>query len=172
MKIETVGDQAEAALAEITLRKLLSEYDLERFMLTRHIRIQPGVIPHSHPVLTLDTEFAGQPERFLAALLHEQMHWLVSKNESGMYRAVADFIDRYPDVPVGGTESAHNRFSVYLHFIVNWLELQALATCVGETQARGILATLPYYRWIYAKLLEDEDDIAEINRRHGFVLPE
>lgn len=151
---------------------LLSRYTLDRFLLTRHIRIEPDIIPHSHPILTLNTEFIDEPDRYLAGFLHEQMHWHVSRNEAGMYRAVADFIDRYPEVPVGGAESAHNRFSVYLHFIVNWLELGALESCIGPTRTRELLATQPYYRWIYATLLKDEIEIASINRRHGFDLPQ
>lgn len=171
MIIECIGDPTLTAPAEATLRELLVSYDLERFMLTRQVRIEPGVIPHSHPVLTLGIEFSTEPERYLAGFLHEQMHWHVSNNEAGMYRAVADFIDRYSEVPVGGTESAHNRFSVYLHFIINWLELLALESCLGAVRARHILATQPYYRWIYATLLRDEAEIAGINRRHGFDLP-
>jgi len=171
LQIDCIGDPVRTGPAEASLRQLLAKYDLQRFLLTRHVRIEPDVIPHSHPVLTLDTEFAHEPDRYLAGFLHEQMHWHVTENEAGMYRAVADFIDHYPEVPVGGAESAHNRFSVYLHFIVNWLELLALESCLGASRAREILATHQYYRWIYATLLRDEHVIAAINRRQGFDLP-
>lgn len=168
MKIELVCDTPETRAAEQVLQRLLQSYDLGRFIFTRHIRIEPGVIPHSHPVLTLNTASTGEPERYLAGFLHEQMHWLVSGREADMYRAVADFIDLYPEVPVGGSESAHNRFSVYLHFIVNWLELHALGHCIGMQPACAILASHPYYRWIYRTLLVDEHKIGVVNRRYGF----
>lgn len=37
------------------LQRLVRGYDIHPWMFTRRIRIESGVIPHSHPVLTLNT---------------------------------------------------------------------------------------------------------------------
>jgi hypothetical protein len=38
------------------------------------------VAPHSHPVLTLNTQLIAEPNRHLMLLLHEQMHWFFDVN--------------------------------------------------------------------------------------------
>src|SRR5689334_3245027 len=60
------------------LRRLLRTYDLHRWLFTRDILIQSGVIPHSHPVLTLNTRYLVDDTAELATFVHEQLHWFLT----------------------------------------------------------------------------------------------
>src|SRR5262245_40906725 len=116
--------------AERTRDRLLDlrrRFDLSPFEYTRRVRIAPLDIPHSHPTLTLNG-FARDDLGVLTTYLHEQMHWYVTwyshvhaqrwQEIWGALRA------RYPDVPAGKPDGAADEFSVYLHLIVNWLEVE------------------------------------------------
>ena len=48
------------------LERLLSTYDLSKWIFTRKILIESRVIPHSHPVLTLSTRHLKDDELLLA----------------------------------------------------------------------------------------------------------
>src|SRR5690242_10916965 len=60
------------------LRRLLRTYDLHKWLFTRDILIQSGVIPHSHPVLTLNTRYLVDDTAELATFVHEQLHWFLT----------------------------------------------------------------------------------------------
>ena len=49
-----------------------------RLEFTKHVRVAPTEIPHSHPVLTLNTQLYN-PDEILCLYLHEQMHWYEDK---------------------------------------------------------------------------------------------
>jgi hypothetical protein len=60
------------------LRRLLRTYDLHKWLFTRDVLIQSGVIPHSHPVLTLNTRYVDDDTAQLATFVHEQLHWFLT----------------------------------------------------------------------------------------------
>ena len=78
---ETHIDLSEAERAsngiKSMLLKLRGEHDLAPFEYTRKVRIAPGEIPHSHPVLTINTMVRDE-QPLLSLYLHEQMHWYVT----------------------------------------------------------------------------------------------
>lgn len=170
IEIELAETTPTTLRAERVLRELLARYDLRAYAFTRKVRIESGVIPHSHPVLTLNTRSLDDPERWLAQYLHEQIHWFLSAREAATQQAIAAFKQRYPDLPTGRDQVARNVYSTYLHFAVNWLELIALRHYLGAARAEEILSTQPFYRWIYATVIRDEDAIAALMRRHGLVI--
>jgi hypothetical protein len=51
---------------------------LRPFEYTNHLRVAPTEIPHSHPILTLNTALFD-PNAILCEYLHEQMHWYLTK---------------------------------------------------------------------------------------------
>ncbi|MCR9212184.1 MAG: hypothetical protein NXI13_00590 [Proteobacteria bacterium] len=61
------------------LFKLHDRYDLSRWEYTKKVRIAPYEIPHSHPILTLNSQYAIGPgadeDLILATYIHEQLHW-------------------------------------------------------------------------------------------------
>jgi len=164
---------AEAAKAMLT--ELRMRYDLSRWEFTDKVRIAPFEIPHSHPVLTLNSQYAIGPgkdeELFLATYVHEQIHWLLDDHRSeGTERASEEFKGKYPNFHEGTPSTAQDEYSTYLHFAVNWLELTALIELHGTERARAILARHRIYSKIYGAVLTETDVIETVLLKTG-VLP-
>lgn len=160
--------------AKVDFEKLLKKYDVSRYLFTKKVQIEDGVIPHSHPILTLNTRYIDQPLKQLTTFLHEQIHWWVSENDDGVSAAIAEFRKRYPKIPTERREIARNEYSTYLHLVVCYLELIAMRDVAGEKAAAEAFNWLKghHYRWIYRTVLKDEAEIAEVVKRHGLMLPE
>ena len=79
LAITLKNDSAREVETKVQLEKLLEQHDLSRWIFTREIVIDEKTgIPHSHPVLTLSTNYSGQDARFLSAFVHEQLHWFLN----------------------------------------------------------------------------------------------
>ena len=156
------------------LRRLLHTHDLRKWLFTRDVLIQSGVIPHSHPVLTLNTRYLDDDTAQLATFVHEQIHWFLT-DQVGHARtnaAVSELRGLYPQAPTVPPEGARDEWSTYLHLIVCTLELQALTALLGEPSARQQLARWTHYTWVYQTVLTDTEKIADLVRRHGMIVPE
>lgn len=149
------------------MERLLETYALEKWQFTDKVVIQSFVIPHSHPVLTLNTRYLDNDVEQLATYLHEQIHWYADDHEAQVDKTIAAFKEMYPEVPVGNGEGARTTESSYLHLLVCWLELDGLGELVGKQKARDNLAVKTYYRWIYKTVLEDADEIGRVIKKHG-----
>ena len=122
------------------LNRLLGQYNLSKWIFTKKVVVDYNTrIPHSHPVLTLDTDYADD-ESLLSTFVHEQIHWFTDAKSDAVNKAVAEFKTFYPEVPVGKGEGARDEFSTYLHFIVCYLEFSAMKELLGEPKAREIMA--------------------------------
>jgi hypothetical protein len=156
------------AQAKERLRRLLRQYDLSKWIFTRKVLIEDGVIPHSHPVLTLDTKEDG--DVLLATFVHEQIHWFLSANFDRTGKAKAELRAIYPKVPVGSPDGARNKESSYLHLIVNYLEYEAMRELVGEARAKKVFAGKGYYRWIYRTVLTDSGRVKDVVERNKLLI--
>lgn len=154
------------------LDKLRAEHDLRPFEYATRMRIAPGEIPHSHPVLTLNTMLRAEGP-LLSTYLHEQMHWYVtwySYAHTAGWRAIRKELEaRYPAVPVAFPEGAHSAASSYLHLIVNWLEVEATSTLLGREAAVEIASRNFVYSGIYKIVLAEWDGLARLYRERGLV---
>jgi hypothetical protein len=146
------------------LEGLLQKYNLSKWMFTRKILIEDKVIPHSHPVLTLNTKEDG--DVLLATFVHEQIHWFLSANFERTEKAKAELKAIYPEVPVGSPNGARSKESTYLHLIVNYLEYEATRELLGEGRAKAVFEGKGYYRWIYKTVLTDSSRIKDIVERN------
>ena len=153
------------------LLRLVEDHDVDRWIFTHEVVIESGVIPHSHPVLTLNTRFVDDDRKQLAMFLHEQFHWYTFERGDQMGAAMAEVRERFPTVPVGKPEGAHSEFSTYIHLVVCYLELQAVTELQGESFARASLAANENYTWIYEQVLSDDGFIKGVLQRHGLSLP-
>src|SRR2546425_11544621 len=97
--IQLVNETAEEAKTRDRLLRVLEKHPLERWQFTDRVQIEEGVIPHSHPVLTLGT---GYPSDLavLSSYVHEQLHWFAA-SLTGSQAAMEQLRDRYPNPPVG-----------------------------------------------------------------------
>ena len=164
-----VGSDREKA-AERQLRQLLDAYDLDHLIETRRVRIEGGAVPHSHPVLTLNTRHLDDDDRQLATFVHEQLHWRLSATIDAADAAIADLRTLYPDVPVGGGQGGRDAYSTYLHLIIGILEIDALADLLGRSRARALIGRFDIYRWVYGEVLDNETQIREVVEAHGLAL--
>ena len=169
--IELASGSAREKAAETQLTRLLETYDLDALIFTTSVRIESRVIPHSHPVLTLNTRHLDDDERQLAVFIHEQMHWYSLQVGDGFGAALAELQMLYPSVPVGRDQGGRDEHSTYLHLIICMLEYDGLTRFLGKERARAVIERADVYRWIYDKVLNDESAIRSIMTSHGLALP-
>ncbi len=163
------GSDAEVKTRE-KLLALLSRYNLSKWHFTDVVRIEQGVVSHSHPVLTLNTRHLDDDAILLANYIHEQIHWFLSEHEVETINAISEIRRTYKSVPVGFPEGARNEHSTYLHLIVCFLEFKALVELLGRTKAQEALKRRDLYLWIYATVSRDFEEIAKIVASHGLEL--
>lgn len=156
LEITEVRPNKWTALTKQNLVHLFQVYELDPYLYTRKIRVQSRVIPHSHPVLTLNTRYAEHPNKLLASLLHEELHWFVGgENAKKTNKAIEELKKIYPQVPKeGGAKSTH---STYLHLIVCYLEYISIIHYLGEKEAKKMIEEMikkdKVYPWIYTQVL-------------------
>jgi hypothetical protein len=51
------------------LMRLFEQHTLDKWLYTEHIQIEEQAIPHSHPVLTLNTRHPDDPQALLATYM-------------------------------------------------------------------------------------------------------
>ena len=174
------GTRKEQLLQE-QLLSLFDCYSLDKWLYTEKVNIKEGVIPHSHPVLTLSPQTRGVDFDYLANLaqllgtyIHEQLHWFLLleskfeayKNASNKFRAL------YPSLPTECPEGCGSSRSNYLHIQVNYLEYQGLRELLGEDKARAVFKRIPYYTAICTLVLQDYEKIGEAMTRYKLTVAE
>lgn len=165
--------EREAARIRDWLSALRKRHDLSRYEFTRIVQIVPGGPTFSHPILTLGTRFTETEDLLLATYLHEQMHWYLWRLGGPDVDPIAPFFDelvrRYPKAPIKLPEGARNYEQTYLHLVVCWLELAALAELIGRERAEALADTQWGYRWIYRTVIKDWEDIERLLRSHKII---
>jgi hypothetical protein len=173
IEIDLASVQRAAVCVCDMLAGLRRRYDLARFEYTRQVRIAPTELPHSHPVLTLNTSFVRDEVALLSAYLHEQLHWYLtwySKSRPSDWDALfARLRARYPQVPAANEGGAQDAFSTYLHLVLNWCEVEAASQFIGRDAAVEHVGRLPFYRWIYRTVLDDWDELGALYRESAVV---
>ena len=161
------GNEAEQ-LTRAQLRSLLSTYDLCPWLVTRKVNIEAQVIPHSHPVLTLNTRHLNRDDLLLSTFLHEQLHWFVSEHEQDASAAMAELRVLFPKIPVGYPEGSDDEAGNYEHLIVIALEYQADRALLGEEGARKVMDfwAQDHYTWLYKTMLSRAPEIEAILKAH------
>ncbi len=156
------------------LLRLLYTHDLQKWLFTPNILIQDGVIPHSHPVLTLNTRYLEDDTAQLATFVHEQLHWFLTDRveRAKTQAALTELRALYPTVPTKPPAGAGDERGTYLHLIVCTLELQAVTELLDEPRARQQLERWTHYTWVYRTVLTDTERLGGVLQRHGIVVPE
>lgn len=125
--------------AEKILEKLNQSYDLDLISITKKIIIKSNEIPHSHPILTLNTRYIENEVAFFSVFIHEQIHWHLSNLEfkGRVNQFVHEVKKQYPNIPVGiQNGGARTKHSSYLHLAVIFLEYDMLAYFIGRNDAK------------------------------------
>ena len=168
LTISLVNGTEREARARDQLLRLLDLYDLRRWQFTNRVCIEQGVIPHSHPVLTVNTRYPDDDVLALSTYLHEQLHWFTWRRYRKTRRALGDLKSRYPDPPIAFPEGAGNEGSSYLHYLVCYLEYRSMIEVVGPEEAHRVIDAwcASHYTEIYRTVLRDFEEIGEIATRH------
>jgi len=162
----------EEAEARQQLQRLLATYDLDPWIFTTRIRVAAGEIPHSHPILTLNTKYLDDDARQLSTFLHEQLHWYESadEREAALGQAIEDLRALYPNPPNHEEIGTRSEYSTYLHLVVNWMTFDALRHLLGDEEARRLTDENRIYRWVNQRVLDDTEAIGAILNEHGLVI--
>lgn len=164
IRITEIGPNKWTALTRQNIEHLIQVYHISPLFFTKEIHIQSRVIPHSHPVLTLNTRYAEQPKKLLSVLLHEQLHWWEERRKVDTNKAIVDLKKLFPVLPKEGL--AKDTHSTYLHLIVCFLEFESLVYYLGKKEANEIIRELIHkdkiYPWIYTQVLNRYQDINKI----------
>lgn len=173
IEIKLKQGNAQELLARDQLQRLLGEHDVSAYYFTKEVIIEQYAIPHSHPILTLNTRHLNQDDEALSTFLHEQLHWYLEANDDKVRAAEAELEKMYPEIPVGGQDGAADRESGYLHLVVCYLELQADRQVLGPERTAQVFQFWEHdhYRWIYHTVIQDEAKIAEVVDRNGLRIP-
>lgn len=151
------------------LNELLVEYDLSKWLFTNKVIIEQKVIPHSHPVLTLNTSSIDKRD-ILTTFIHEQLHWYVEKYPESEQKTIAKFKEHYKNVPYQNRAGAKDEYSTYLHLIVCYLEYKSMASLIGEPESKQLMWNMTHYTWVYNKIIEDAVFIGTVLKESGFDL--
>jgi hypothetical protein len=152
------------------LEALLNKHALEPYLYTKDIKIQADIIPHSHPTLTLNTDFASDTH-LLSTFLHEQMHWYSLSKDYDEEAMGREIFQLYPEVPADLPVGAGSTQSTYLHILICYLEYHTLSRVLGKEAAREHMEYMSqqYYTWVYETILKDEAQLEAIFRKYGLL---
>lgn len=160
------------AIMKQNMLQLAQVYDLRPFLFTKKIHIQSRVIPHSHPVLTLNTRHAENPKKILSVWMHEELHWWMERKPKETSLAIKELKKIYPEAPRGQGATAD---STFLHLLVCYLEMRALALYVGEKESKNIIEEImkkdKLYPWVYYQVLYKNYAIKRILKKQKLVPP-
>ncbi len=151
------------------LERLLKDNDFSRWIFTKKIVIdEKTAIPHSHPVLTLNTRNRKDDELLASTFVHEQIHWHLDQNQNKVEVVMKEIRIMFPDVPKGPPNGAQGESSTYLHIPVIFLEYIANLDLFGQLKARQIMEywSTHHYKWIYKTVLNRYRDIGRIVFKH------
>lgn len=154
-------------LAATQLRRLIDSHDISPFIFTYTVVIREGDVPHSHPLLTINTLHLKDDASALSVFIHEQFHWLGAALNANTKAAIKDLKAIYPNAPGYRGGGARDDYSTYVHLLVGLQEYRATASLFGEAEAKRVIARKPHYRWIYRQVLENEAAIAAIVEEHS-----
>jgi len=116
---------------------LCEQYDIPAF--TQTVLVEKDSIPHSHPILTLNTRVKDS-RLLLKTLVHEQLHWY-AKNHPQYKNCIAYLKTRYRD------DGEHNKLGTYPdsyweHIIICFNALNYLENFLSKEDVEWI-----YQQW-------------------------
>lgn len=173
LEISEIEPDRQTALMKQNILHLAQVYDLGPFLYTKKINITSDKNSQSHPVLTLSSRFAENPNKALSLWLHGEFHWWATQNPDKMRAAIKDLEKVWPQVPLEGISRL--KVSTYSHLIICWLEHEALNFYLGSSSARSVLEGFikkdKLYPWANSQVLNNGHVIRNIVQRHALLPP-
>jgi hypothetical protein len=168
VNVKTMHATAAEERTKAQLERVLKAFDVKKWTFTHAIVIDEQSLPHSHPVLSLNTDYESNDVRLLGDFVHEQVHWLLVERNKATEDAKRELRALYPNAPKEPPEGAQNEESTYLHLLVCHLEYAGLRELVGEEQARKQMEfyATHHYKWVYRTILAEREKIERIVRKY------
>ena len=131
---------------------------------TDKVLIEAKVVPHSHPVLTLNTRNTD-PLLILATFVHEQFHWFASGENADIAR---NFLKHtYPDL--GDCNTARYTDSFWEHLIVIWNTLNFLRSTLSPLELATVETDQRVYPLTNAFVRENFEQLRGELEMHGMI---
>ena len=146
--IVTASEHPREVSVAADLREQLTASDVDGLQWTSRVVIEDWAVPHSHPILTLNTRHEG--DRLLTTYLHEQLHWWGEQPQFD--EAIGDTQRIWPTVPDADEGGARDEYSTRLHLLLCHLERRAMHHVVGPNRAGAVFDLQlgdGVYPWIY-----------------------
>lgn len=170
LTIELMNHDDKEQRTKDQLLRLIDSHDLSALFFTKKIRIKSGfdVIPHSHPVLTLNTRHLNDDDLLLGTFIHEQLHWYLEDHPSKQ-DIYWDLQSMYPDIPYQFPQGSGGEMDTRYHILIGHLEYQILKQLIGELKAFQaiIFWRQDHYHWIYQTVLEDGRKLETLAKSHN-----
>ena len=145
------------------LKSVIAKYKVDKYIYTKTVMIQDSMIPHSHPILTINTSDTTD-ENMISTFLHEQMHWFILSKSEKTKKVMVILKKEFPGAKINFPDGSGDIQSTYEHLIVCYYEYQALKELCGQEKADKVMNYLKgrLYKWIYATMLQNEEKIKQI----------
>lgn len=169
ISISTKSQTSSELLVKEKVEKLLKEFDISDYFFTDKVHVEDGVIPHSHPVLTINSFPYSDERMHLTDLLHEQLHWYLEEKQTNVDEAVKELKLKYQKVPVGHPFGCRDETSTYEHLLLCRICYKISSQVLGQDKADRILYYLKnhHYIWVYETIEKDGTLIDMILDKHG-----
>jgi hypothetical protein len=163
VSIQTAHDAPQEQQAKAQLERLLKQYDTTKYTFTSRVVIEYHAVPHSDPVLTLNTRHLQQDYEAPSTYVHEQIHGFLDAREGKTKAAEGDLKKLYPDPPVGVDEGAHD-LAYDLHLMVCELEREADLRLLGSERSEAVVRfwATDHDKRTYRTVIADHDKIQAV----------
>ena len=146
------------------LREVVSVYNPPIF--TGDIVVEQGSIPHSHPIVTLNTR-SSDPRKLLEVFVHEQFHWFATK-ASGYSAGIEHLRGLYADNGECNV-SGENPNSFWEHLIVCWNTRNFLQGTLSAENVEWVYEQWNPYPKTEMLVLQEFDRLKDILEPFGLV---
>jgi hypothetical protein len=169
--IQLKNGSASEAGTKKRLEALFEQYDLSKWTFTKKVIIEDKALPHSHPVLTLNTS-DDKDLYLLSEYIHEQIHWFEEAHPEQREMAIAELEGLFLTLPTSPPDGARGRHSSYLHLLVCYLEYEGLKELAGEEKARAVFEhwSQHHYKSIYKTILKDRAKVKSVAEKYKLTL--
>ena len=161
VSISTVSQSQAELKIQSMLKAIHKKYDLAPWLNTQKVVVDQGAKrPHSHPVLTLNTnpKYLNDQDMLLSAYLHENLHWHLVNNRKGTFYQFTDAIKlQFPEVKSSAPYGSRTERGTLSHLIVCYFEFKAMTQLLGEEKAKRLLQSKDYYTWVYQTILDSKN---------------
>ncbi len=169
LTITTKNNSSTELVTKEIIETLLDKWDINQYFFTYNVMIEDKAMPHSHPVLTINSFPYNDQIMHLTDLLHEQLHWYFEEEQSSVDKAVTELKLHYPEAPVGHPLGCRDETSSYEHLLLCRLCHKLTSSIFGIDEASYILYYLQnhHYLWVYDTIDKDSEYIDSLLDRYG-----